>query len=307
VRTFLLYALCTIPAGLLLCCGGGDDPPPATPAGDGGTSSSSSSGASTSSSGGSSGVFSKPTTTAGCGKALTASGSGGTEGTTASGRKYLYFIPGGYDPNRAYPLLFTLHGIGATGPDMAQYIKTQEYSAGNAIAVFPSAKNGAWDVNGTQDLDFFDAMIDDLSAAACVNQQRVFALGFSFGAYMVNHLGCERSDRIRALVAAAGGFGGSTAACGRTDALVYHRTEDDDENVANGRAARDHWIRINACTQPTATEAAFGTLGTNLGCNKYKGCSSEVTWCEDVQKAPYKHDLRDVYRVPMWDWFNAKK
>jgi hypothetical protein len=88
---------------------------------------------------------------------------------------------------------------------------------------------------------------------------------------------------------------------------VYHRTEDDDENIANGRAARDHWLRINSCAQPAATEAAFGPLGSTLGCTKYKGCASEVTWCEDVQKAPYKHDLRDVYRVPMWQWFDAKK
>jgi polyhydroxybutyrate depolymerase len=315
---------------------GGDDPAPADPAAaDGGasssssssgagssssgetstssssgeTSSSSSSGSnvtSSSSSGSSSGGVVLLTKTAGCGKALTASPPGGTKGTTAGARTFLYFLPKNYDPNRAYPLMFTFHGVSATGSEMSQFIKMQDYSGNDAIAVFPDGEGKVWDTNGDKDLLFFDAMVAQLSDMACVNQKRVFTLGFSMGGYFVNHLGCKRADRIRAVGAAAGGFGDDPKSCGKVPHLGYHRQDDDRVNVSAGRAARDKWGGINGCNI-AQTEAAAGTLGSTFGCTKFKGCAAgtEVNWCEDTTPSPFKHDLRFDYRTPIWQWFNA--
>ena len=294
-----------------------------TPPADTGTSSSSGAAGASSGVAGSSGASSSSTSsgspgsagllerTAGCGKPATVSGTSGTNGTTASSRKYVYFVPTGYDPARAYPLVFTLHGSGATGAQMAAYIKMQDYvrdnpntpsGNGNAIAVFPTAVGGDWDFSGTSDLLFFDTMVTDLSAALCVNQTRVFALGFSRGAYMANHLGCARAGKVKAIAAADGGFPDSAAGCGKLPALVYHRDEDDVVLVAEGRKARDAWVGIDACTMQTSP-----TLDAALNCVKY-GCApgADVLWCEDTATSPYKHDLRAPYRVPIWNWFNAR-
>jgi polyhydroxybutyrate depolymerase len=201
------------------------------------------------------------------------------------------------------------HGIGATGPEMAQYIKFQDYSAGNAIVLFPTAVSGTWDTNGDKDLLFFDAMVKTTEDSLCVNERRIFALGFSFGAYMVNHLGCKRSDTLRAFIPADGGFPDAPANCGKTTVLVYHRTEDDNENIANGKNARDKWLGINGCQSTSKPLNAYGFNDSavgDTGCVEYDGCpaNTTVSWCEDTFASQYKHDLRDVYRVPMWNWFN---
>jgi predicted esterase len=252
-------------------------------------------------------VSTLPTKSPGCGKAATASPASGDAKTVTVGgvsRSFLLYVPSGYDPTRGYPVVTVWHGIGATGPEMADFIKMQDYAAGNAIVAFPSAVGGQWDLDGSADLDFFDAMLASLESSLCVNEQRVFALGFSYGAYMVNHLGCNRSATLRAFVAADGGFPGSPAGCGKTAALIYHRTEDDNEAIANGRHARDLWLGINGCAATSTPVTSWGFSG--LGCVAYDGCpsASPVLWCEDTATSPYKHDLRDVYRVPMWNWFN---
>jgi len=249
-----------------------------------------------------------PTKSPGCGMAATASPAAGVVKTVkVSGvdRTFVLYVPKGYEPQRGYPVVVLFHGIGATGPDMADYIKMQDYAAGNAIVAFPSAVNGQWDTGGDQDLAFFDALLGSLETSLCVNEQRVFALGFSFGAYMANHLGCKRSAVLRGFVAADGGFQ-SASGCGPTAALIYHRTDDDDEAVGNGQRARDKWLTINGCASTTKPVTDFGLGG--LGCVQYDGCaaSAPLLWCEDTDTSPpdYKHDLRSVYRVPIWSWFS---
>ncbi len=261
-----------------------------------------------------------PVRSVGCGKAAKASPAAGDKHSVKVGAKtrtFLEYIPAGYDVNKNYPLLFTLHGIGATGQEMSEYVEMQKETAGQAVVVFPDGSGGNWDTGGTTDLDFFDAMIDDVAARLCINQQRVYALGFSYGAYMVNHLGCKRADRIRAIAAADGGFGDNPAGCGQTAAIVYHRTDDNDESVANGRAARDKWLSIDKCG--TTTTKLASTTNTakfgSLGCVEYQGCaaSAQVAWCED--NVPYtslcgqdcRHDFRDVYRAPVWQWLAAQQ
>jgi poly(3-hydroxybutyrate) depolymerase len=247
-----------------------------------------------------------PTTSPGCGTAATPSGSSGDLKTITVGgvsREFVLYVPAGYDKTRSYPIVTVWHGIDATGPEMAAWITMQDYSAPNAIVAFPSALNKTWDVGGDKDLAFFDAMVGSLESTLCVNEQRVFALGFSYGAYMVNHLGCKRSSTVRAIVAADGGFPGPTG-CGKTAALVYHRREDKNEVIANGMKARDLWLGINGCANTSTPVTAYGLAG--LGCVQYDGCPSAtpVVWCEDTATTQWKHDLRDVYRVPMWNWFN---
>lgn len=256
-----------------------------------------------------------PLKSAGCGIAATPSGTSGDNKTIMVGgkpRSFVLYVPKGYDPNKNYPIVASYHGLGATGAAMAMFVKMQDYSNGQAIAVFPTAVNGTWDTNGTTDLDFFDAMTKSLEDTLCVNERRIFVLGFSFGAYMVNLLGCKRSDAIRAFIPADGGFVGSPAACGKTTVLVYHRTEDDNEAIANGRNARDNWLGIDGCASTSKPLDQFGfndgTAAGPNGCVQYDLCpgNTTVSWCEDMYVSPqgYKHDLRDVYRVPMWNWFN---
>ncbi len=307
-KTLLLGLVAFVP--FLVRCGGddpADSPAPTTPDGvDASDLQAAEAGADTSTAPDASSKL--PTKSPGCGMAAKTSPTAGDARTVKSGgvdRSFLLYVPKGYDPTRGYPVVVLFHGIDATGKDMADYIKMQDYAAGNAIVAFPSGLNGRWDTNGDKDLVFFDDMLGSIENTLCVNEQRVFALGFSFGAYMVNHLGCERASVLRGFVAADGSFGQATG-CGPTAAILYHRTDDDNESVEGGKRARDKWLGINGCKSTTTPVADFGFKG--LGCVQYDGCTANapVLWCEDTDATPpdYKHNLRDVYRVPMWNWFN---
>jgi predicted esterase len=308
---------------LLLRCGGGDSTAASSSASDGGPGGDAASNGSDGSAGNAdgapaggdssstpSGPLSLPTTSSGCGMAATPSPmSGDMKSVDVGGTKrtFVLYVPSGYDPTRAYPIVVLFHGIGATGADMAAYIQMQDYSNGDAIVAFPDGDGGQWDLSGDKDLLFFDAMTKSLEDTLCVNQQRIFALGFSLGAYMANHLGCMRAATVRAFNASDGGFPGSASGCGKTAALIYHRQEDDNEVVANGEMARDQWLMINGCASTSTPLNDFGFSGLN--CVQYDGCPSDtpVVWCLDTAMSAYKHDLRDVYRTPIWNWLNHWK
>ena len=44
----------------------------------------------------------------------------------------------------------------------------------------------------------FDALVTWAEGNLCVDQARIFAIGFSSGSWMTNILGCERANVIRA-------------------------------------------------------------------------------------------------------------
>ena len=240
-----------------------------------------------------------PTTSDGCGKDAAESPADGTVAKVGA-RQYRYFVPKGYVKDQAYPVVYVMHGLGADGLKMSQYIKMQEYTQGKAIVVFPDAAGGTWDISGTTDLEFFDAMADQVNGAVCTNPSRVYVEGFSLGAYVTNYLGCKRGAKIRGIAAADGGFPGDAAGCAQIPALIYHKTQDDNEVVANGKAARDKWKTIDGCGDDTAK---YGTQA----CVSYNGCKggTSLVWCEDGNVTAYAHDLDAAYRTPIWEWMES--
>ena len=324
----------SIPSAFLLGTDGGSSNPTTHPTG---TSTSSATGTSTSTPPGSDGGGGSdaaaspppgtpawttlPTTSSGCGQsAATSPTAGDTGSVTVNGttRTYVYFVPPMYNPAHSYPLVTLFHGVQATGEEMAMFIEMQNYSSPDAITAFPDAAGGYWDITGTTDLQFYAALLAKLESQLCINQQRTFALGFSYGAYMVNHLACN-TPTLRAFVAADGGYPDTAACKSPMSAFIYHRQEDDNEVIANGINARNKWLATNGCSMSTSPFTSDGFLGPipsgeDLsqpgGCVSYSGCTGSVfptIWCDDMYISPegYKHDLRDVYRIPMWNWFNA--
>lgn len=248
----------------------------------------------------------KPTRSTGCGKAASPSPTEGTSGSVMVGsasRTFVYYIPKNYDPNRAYPIVFMYHGIGMKTSFMKIWIEMQKYSKNDAIVVFDDGiAAGTWDLSGDKDLVAFDTILGSMNNSFCVDQTKVMALGFSMGAYMANHLACKRASTIRAVVPAAGGFPDAPASCGgAVNALVYHKVDDDNENVANGRAARDKWIGLNACKASPTT-----AFGSPLKCVEYACSKAKTVYCEDPKHTPYNHDLDTDYRQPIWDLFLSK-
>ena len=214
--------------------------------------------------------------TPGCGQPA-ASGLHGVD-TMVGGRlrHYQVMVPANYDAARPTRVVFMFHGLGGDGDQIRSYLAPEAAAQGQALFVYPdgrvipSAGRTAWE---EADLLFFDAMLAEVSAAYCVDRDRVFAAGHSYGAYMTNEVGCQRAGVVRAIAAVSGGTLG-TRCVGTTAAWLAHGTNDGTVPQSEGARARDHWRTTNGCgstTTPVAPE----------GCVSYEGCAAgaPVTWC----------------------------
>ncbi len=218
----------------------------------------------------------------------------GTKATLADGevtfslddydRRYILRLPANYDSQRAYPLIFALHGNGGnpgywdqTGGD--RDIRTA--FADEAILVIPEAINNAWrDYNADastwpafMDLELaaFDAMYESVSNDLCVDPNNVFSMGFSGGGSFSGVLGCRR-DYIRAIAVGGSVIYFDESDCVETPAAWI--TIGDGE-LNDGREAYRDFFRDQAGCEPTSAPIE------PEGCVEYEGCGAEtpVVFC----------------------------
>jgi len=124
-------------------------------------------------------------------------------------REYILHIPSGYTGTAPVPLVVDFHPIG--GSDM-QWRSQSPYPAvidkEGVISAFPNGEpspnlGNAWDVEGccntADDVAFSRALVADVESVVCVDTKRVYAVGFSMGGGMSNHLGCHAADLFAAV------------------------------------------------------------------------------------------------------------
>ena len=184
-------------------------------------------------------------------------------GTT---RQYILTLPAGYDPHHVYPLLFAFHGgsynaqwvVDGDPPQSGPYYGIQAVANDTAILVAPQALSGSWTNQGGRDVAYVDAMLSRFESQLCVDQSRIFATGFSFGAIMTIALGCNDSSKFRAIAAMSGEI---MNGCPDTRSLPYwssHGMSDPTINFSLGQAARDTFVQRNHCSHPDGRQQPLG-------------------------------------------------
>ena len=129
-------------------------------------------------------------------------------------REYSIYVPASYDGTTNFPLLFNLHGGGGTNSawqvtsDMRPIADTA-----NFILVYPQARPDPSDGNsfnwipkvpGTfDDVPFFSSLIDTITSNYQIDQNRIYACGYSLGGDMTFELGCKLNNRIAAIALVA--------------------------------------------------------------------------------------------------------
>lgn len=204
-------------------------------------------------------------------------------------RTYNLFVPSTAG-TRALPVVFVFHGDGGDGDGLRGYYKLEGEAGGGAIFVYPDGANATWDIDtsasSNADYKFFDAMVAAVTKDGCADAKRVFATGYSRGAYFANQLGCWRGGVVRGIAAHEGGgpFGGdgdyddhgNLACTGKpVAALIAHGTSDDTVRLDEGRKSRDYWRGVDKCKTSTKPFAPSP-------CVTYDGCAAgqQVVYCE---------------------------
>jgi polyhydroxybutyrate depolymerase len=129
-------------------------------------------------------------------------------------REYSIYIPASYDGTTNFPLLFNFHG----GDDVITNWQTTAdmrpiADTANFILVYPQARPDPSDGNslnwlpktpGTfDDVPFISKLIDTIASNYQIDQNRIYACGYSLGGDMSFELSCKLSNRIAAIAPVA--------------------------------------------------------------------------------------------------------
>lgn len=128
-------------------------------------------------------------------------------------RSFLVRAPAEYGGRTPAPVVFAFHPFGMNAQYMASRAPVARFWP-EAIVVYPNgmprpgAAGQAWQGRSGElddrDLRFFDAVLAWLRERACIDNARIFVLGYSNGAGLAYLLACERGEQIAAVAAAAG-------------------------------------------------------------------------------------------------------
>lgn len=178
------------------------------------------------------------------------------------------------------PVVFALHPFGTN----AQYMASRAPIASSwreAIVVYPNGTTRpgtgpgfAWQGRSGElddrDLTFFDAMMTWLSTNACIDETRVFVLGYSNGAGLAYLLACERGDRIAGIAIVSGRMGCSPNRA--KPIIISHGVADSTIGYDQAVDAARVWAAKNTCQAPPPP-------ARSAGCVMAHGCASPLTMC----------------------------
>jgi polyhydroxybutyrate depolymerase len=201
-------------------------------------------------------------------------------------RSYILDVPERIQPKQPVALLFDFHGFGHSAAGLWQVSGFRELAAQDGfITVYPDGlpvhllgrDAPGWEsftTDKNRDLAFTTRLLDHLEQTYCIDRSRVFATGFSNGAFLSNVLGCTMADRFAAIAPVSGGR--ITVPCTPSrgvPVIIHHGRHDELIDVEQAHQERDTWVEKNACREHRPDGA----------CEAYRQCrtGAVVEYCED--------------------------
>jgi polyhydroxybutyrate depolymerase len=251
----------------------------------------------------------------GCGKPAALTSGRTTIDVAGKAREYILAVPASYDQNKPYRLIFGWHPWGGSAAQTQSmgYFGISTPSGGQAILVAPEGQDYqgmglGWGNAGGEDVAFYHAMVDRFSAGLCVDQNRIFSTGFSFGAMFSFTLGCTEMSMLRAIAPQAGNAMTSGRCESGTRSVATMAFIGTDDSLLSGhRSAVQTFAQRNGCTTQTTPMTPSWCDGLNTSfqpcsCVQYTGCKTgyPVISCE------YKagHQFAPSSGATLWNFFS---
>ncbi len=222
-------------------------------------------------------------------------------------RSYILDVPSRVQAHVAAPLLFDFHGLGHSGGGVWNVSGFRDIAKQEAfITVYPDGlpvvlrrdekkfEGTGWEigsVDGNRDLKFTTRLLDLIEQTYCIDRARVYATGFSNGAYFSHLLGCVMSDRIAAIAPVSGGRIPIECKPSRgVPVLIHHGRQDERIPLADAHKARDAWIELNQCRDHSSN-----------GCEWHRECrdGAVVEYCE----GDFMHRWPQEATARIWEFF----
>lgn len=192
-------------------------------------------------------------------------------------RMFVVRLPAGYDGKRPAPVVFLFHPFGMNTQYMQGRVPIR-LAWPEAIAIYgqgmpqPGRAAGglqpSWQARpgdaDDRDLAYFDAMLDWVRKNHCIDEQRVFVMGYSNGANFTSVLACERASAIAGIAIASGSL--SCTPPQPKPVVLSHGMSDPTIRYDRAIEAAKTWSSKNGCAGAPKT----GTPG----CFKADSCSA---------------------------------
>jgi poly(3-hydroxybutyrate) depolymerase len=193
------------------------------------------------------------------------------------------------------PLVLVFHGAGEDAAAIRSMYGLEDVADGGAVFAYLDSASSTWALGQSLDLRHVDALVQQVAEGYCVDQDRIFAAGFSAGAVFTHWVGCVRSETFRALAVTAGtDVRFDTACCtGTMSAILVHGMADTSITYAQGQAARTRLLATDRCS-PTP-------VPLDAHCDDYPGCTAGLAleWCGH----PGGHEIPDWAAGEVWGFF----
>ncbi len=193
--------------------------------------------------------------------------------TTHGRREYLLYRPAWPSRDTPLPLVLNFHGRGSDADTQQRYsglIPVAERVGFIVVTPEGTGSPRAWAAGATavfevDDVAFVRQLIETIESELCVDPTRIYATGFSNGAFMASKVACRLGDRIAAFAAVAGLHGPGEACTKAVPALAIHGTKDNLVPFEKGmvrqvyayngaRAESRAWATQNGGTSTMVTE-----------------------------------------------------
>lgn len=198
-------------------------------------------------------------------------------------RKYLLYVPSNVSSNSPKKLIVAFHGRTNSNEMVRDYMKLGGGSYGSTksqkdfIVAYPAGMgSGPYSWHQYENIEFFDAIVTEISENLCIDRDKVFSVGHSLGSYMSNKVSCQRGDVLRAMVGVASdGYNGTCTA--PVTSLILHLPGDHLASYQGGLNAYSYKSSQNYCSD---NENSL-SLGSITGCKQKTSCSlgNSVTFC----------------------------
>jgi poly(3-hydroxybutyrate) depolymerase len=208
------------------------------------------------------------TTSAGCGTPAGLTSGRASIDVGGTMREYILELPDDYDPGQPYKLIFVWHPLGGSADQTAGgggggYMGLLAVSGGQAIFVAPHGtdyqdRGLGWGNENGKDIDFLHAMLDRFTSGLCIDQERIFSTGFSFGGMFSFTLACSQGSMMRAIAPEAGNP--MTAGCedGTRSVATMGFVGTDDGLLEPHRDGIQILVERNGCsTQPVTMQPSW--------------------------------------------------
>ncbi|MFZ5891473.1 MAG: alpha/beta hydrolase family esterase [Myxococcota bacterium] len=218
-------------------------------------------------------------------------------------RRYILHIPAAYDATTPAPLVIDFHGIGDSADDQRASSPYPRLLDGEGVVMaFPEGATGpagsAWNVgpccvDTVDDVAFARALVAEVRRLACIDPQRVYAVGVLTGGGMAHYLACHAADVFSAVAPAAFDLleenVGECQPSRAISVVSFRGTADTRVPYAGGpssvvpgmpltflgaQATFRKWAELNRCAATASSEDA-------RGCAHFSGCqgNAEVILC----------------------------